>query len=236
MKINVFKYDPAVDQAPYYISGEIPFEEKMTGLRALMRFDETVAHVNYDHSCRARACGRCAMMLNGEPTLVCTQFLEDKEYTFEPLKGFRVIRDLIVDKHDLDDQLSGFYNRVRIEPFNAETIKFDPATYTEEYKMEMYGMEYCCRCGVCNAACPALAAHPDGFIGPAGMLAIAYRHMDPLDKGDRVMEAVSNGLYYCIQCGKCDQVCHENDINHLAAWQRLRAAAEERGIVPSYAK
>lgn len=236
MKLNVYKFDPSTDKEPYYVSGEVPYTEKMTGLHALMYFDENVAHVNYDHSCRARACGRCAMMLNGEPTLICTHFLEDKEYTIEPLKGYRVIRDLIVDKHSLDAQLSGIYDRVRVESFNAETIRVDPATYDEKTKMLVYGMEYCCRCGVCNAGCPVMDQHLDDFIGPAGMIAIAYRHLDPLDKGDRVMEAVNNGLYHCIQCGKCDEVCASSDIEHLTAWKILREAAEARGLKPSYAQ
>ena len=64
MKLNVFKFDPSTDAAPYYVSGEIEYVENMTGLAALMRFDEQVAHVNFDHSCRARACGRCAMAIN----------------------------------------------------------------------------------------------------------------------------------------------------------------------------
>lgn len=235
MKLNVYKFDPSADKEPYFVSGEIPYVEHMTGLHALMYFDENVQHVNYDHSCRARACGRCAMMLNGEPTLICTHFLEDKEYTIEPLKGFRVIRDLIVDKHALDAELSGVYDRIRVEPFNAETIKFNPEDYSEETKMLIYGMEYCCRCGVCNAGCPIMAMNHEDFIGPAGMLAIAYRHLDPLDKGDRVIEAVNNGLFRCIQCGHCDEVCASSDIDHATAWKILRAAAEARGLKPSYA-
>ena len=91
MKLTVYKFDPATDAEPYYVSGEIPFSDHMTGLHAIMRFDEQVAHVNYDHSCRARACGRCAMMLDGKPTLMCTEFLTDEDHTIEPLKGFRVM-------------------------------------------------------------------------------------------------------------------------------------------------
>lgn len=236
MKLNVFKFDPSTDAAPYYVSGEIEYVENMTGLAALMRFDEQVAHVNFDHSCRARACGRCAMAINGEPTLICTHFLEDGEYTFDPLPGFRVVRDLIVDKHSLDAKLSGVYDRVRLEPFDAETIRADRAVFDDNAKMMAYGMEYCCRCGVCQAACPVMAEHLDDFAGPAALLASAYRHLDPLDAGDRVLEAVSNGLYRCIQCGTCDAVCAEEDIDHLGAWALLRAAAEERGLVPSYAR
>ncbi|MEG0374377.1 MAG: 2Fe-2S iron-sulfur cluster-binding protein [Raoultibacter sp.] len=234
MKIKVQKYDPSVDSAPHYVEGEVEYRDKMTGLEALVEFSETIEHVNYDFGCASRLCGRCAMMLDGEPALVCVSPIDDKSHTFEPLKGFPVIRDLIVDKSSLDAKLSAVFNRVRIEPFDAETIV--PAEYDPETKNSIYPLEFCCRCGVCNAGCPALEAYPDEFIGPSGMLAIAYRYLDPLDQGDRVMEAVSNGLYRCIQCGTCDTVCEQQDIDHLGMWSMLRAAAEERRIKPSYAK
>lgn len=237
MKITVYKFNPATDAEPYYVSGEVPYIKDMSALHALKLFNENVAQVNYDYSCRGRLCGRCAMMLNGEPTLICTKRLaEDRDYTFEPLPGFPVFRDLIVDKHPLDDRITAISQRIRIEPFTAETMKADMTKYTDEIMWMTYGAEFCARCGVCNVGCPAKAAHPNDFIGPAGMLAIAYRHMDPLDQGDRVMEAVSNGLYHCIMCGKCDQLCAHHDVKHIEAWKMLRAAAEERGIVPSYAK
>lgn len=149
------------------------------------------------------------------------------------MKGYNVIRDLVVDKSTFDNQLSGIFDRVRVEPFNAETIV--PKNYDDSTTKALYTMEFCGRCGVCNAACPVLATNPD-YIGPAGMLAIAYRHMDQLDQDDRVMQAVSKGLYHCIQCGMCDQVCAQQDIDHMGAWKMLRAAAEARGIKPSYAQ
>ena len=79
--------------------------------------------------------------------------------------------------------------KIRVEaPF------LDPSSFDRNTMMEMYGIEYCCRCGVCNAACPVMAEHFDDFAGPAALLAEAYRYLDPLDSGDRVMEAVNRGL------------------------------------------
>lgn len=233
MKIEVYKFDPATDTEPHYVSGEVEYREKMTAMEALVAFHENVEPINFDYSCGCRLCGRCAMMLNGEPTLVCVEPIENASYKFEPLEGYPVIRDLVVDKKTFDDQLSGIYERIRIEPFNEETIipkEYDPST-----KQDLYSLEFCCRCGVCNASCPAVKEYPEEFVGPASMIAIAYRHLDPLDQGDRVMEAVSKGLYRCIMCGKCDDVCQQQDIDHIKMWQMLRDAAEERGIVPSYA-
>lgn len=233
MKITVFKYDPATDSEPYYISGEVPYKEKMTGMEALMYFHENIAAVNFDYSCVCRLCGRCAMMLDGVPCMICVTPIEDKDHIFEPLKGYPVVRDLVVDKTAMDNQLSGIFDRVRVEPYNEETIHIK--NYDDSTTQTLYALEFCARCGVCNAACPVLAAKPTEFIGPAGMLAIGYRHLDQLDQGDRVMEAVSKGLYHCIQCGMCDTVCAQQDIDHLGVWKLLRSAAEKRGLKPSYA-
>lgn len=234
MKITVYKFDPATDAAPYYVSGEVPFKEKMTAMEALLYFHENIEAVNFDYSCACRLCGRCAMMLDGMPCMVCVTPIEDTDHTFEPLKGFTVVRDLIVDKSTMDNKLSKIFDRVRVEPFNEETLV--PKDYDDSTTKMLYTMEFCARCGACNASCPALAAYPDEYVGPTAMLAIAYRHLDQLDQGDRVMEAVSGGLYRCIQCGTCDQVCAQQDISHLGAWAILREAAEKRGLKPSYAE
>ena len=234
MKISVCKFDPSKDAAPYYVSGEVPYKERMTALEALVHFHENISAINFDYSCACRLCGRCSVMMDGEPVLACVTPIEDADHVFDPLKGFTVIRDLVVDKTSYDNQLSRLYDRVRVEPFNEKTIV--PENYDPTIKDMLYTIEFCNRCGACDASCPAKQAYPDEYVGPAGMLAIGYRYLDPLDQGDRVMEAVSKGLFRCIQCGKCDEVCAQQDINHAEMWKILRKAAEERGIVPSYAK
>lgn len=40
--------------------------------------------------------------------------------------------------------------------------------------------------------CPARAINPD-YIGPSHMLAVAFRHFDPYDQADRIVEAVQGG-------------------------------------------
>lgn len=232
MKLRIYKFDPAVDAAPYYLEGEVPYKDKMTLLEAIVWFHENIQEIAYDYSCHGRWCGRCAVMLDGEPKLACCTPITDGEHTIDPLRGFTVIRDLMVDKHDMDDRLSKIYQRVRTEPLKPEDVNnFEPT-----YKDDLYNTITCARCGLCDAACPIYQQMPDQFAGPSAMLAIAFRYMDPYDQADRVLEAVSNGLYHCILCGKCDQVCQRYGIEHVKAWKMLREAAEERGLKPSYAK
>ena len=114
--------------------------------------------------------------------------------------------------------------------------KFEVEGDVKETAETLWNNTNCMRCGMCNAACPVFQAMPDKYVGPAFMLATYYRHLDPYDQSDRVLEAVSNGLYRCIQCGMCDTVCQRYEIDHASAWKALRKAAEERGLVPKYAK
>ncbi len=64
------------------------------------------------------------------------------------------------------------------------------------------------------------------------MIAIANRFYDPYDQGDRVVQAVQNGLWECIECGMCDTVCKALEIDHLSVWKDLRTAASAEGLKP----
>ena len=100
---------------------------------------------------------------------------------------------------------------------------------------KVYSIEWCTRCGRCSSVCPAMQTNAD-YVGPMTMLATAYRYYDPYDQADRVVQAVQDGLYRCILCGQCTEVCDSAEIDHLTYWNDLRAAAEERGLKPRWAK
>ena len=234
MHIKVQKYDPAVDEAPSYVEADIEWHEYMSALEAIDQVYKQVEAISIDISCCNNKCGRCGVLINGEPHLACsTPVYADQDYTIEPLPNFPLIRDLVLDRTKFNEKLVDCYERVRLEPFNEQTIV--PKNYSPERNDIMKGIQNCSRCGLCQAACPVVAEMGDEYVGPAAMVAIAYRHFDGLDAGDRVAEAVASGLYRCIQCGKCDEVCNQKSIDHLGIWEILRADAEERGLVPSYA-
>lgn len=233
MKISILKYDPASDPAPYYIEHEVPYKDLMTVLEVITWVHEECEPVSFDYSCHGRECGRCSVMLDGSPVLACCTFVDDSDHVIEPLSGMPVIRDLVVNRSEFDRHLSDVYRRVRIEPVREDEVA---NVQVAERSEVIYDMSNCTRCGVCQAACPVFDETPGEYVGPAVMLATAYRDLDPYDQGDRVLEAVQNGLYRCILCGRCDEVCPRVEIRHVEAWNRLRAEADERGIKPSYAE
>ena len=210
MKVSIQKYDPSVDERPYVVDYEVDWRENMTVLEAITAINDGQEPVVFDFSCRGRDCGRCAVSLNGKPCLACVTLVnEEGENLVAPLPNFPVVRDLIVDKTKVTDRVA-----VTMRLY----AKMDP-------------LEHCSRCCVCTANCPVVAEKGlKKFAGPTQLIAIALRHYDPYDQGDRVIEAVQAGLFECIQCGACDEVCKALEIDHLGTWADLRAAAEERGL------
>lgn len=233
MNVTVLRFDPSKDPEPYEKSYEVPWHEYITVLEALMYIYENYDPIAFDYSCRGRVCGRCGIMMDGEPCLACyTTIDSDRDISLAPLNGFPVIKDFIVDRSKFQDRISAIYDRQRYQPLTLEEIDtpYDPAIVEKAA-----GIEWCARCMLCISSCPVVnnPSGSDGYVGPAGLVALGLRFYDPNDQGNRVVEAVQNGLFDCIQCGKCDEVCPAAEIDHLGIYADLRAAAAEEGVVPT---
>lgn len=230
MKITVQRFDPTKDAAPYDATFEVPHHDKMTALEALMYIYENEAPIAFDYACHARSCGRCAMMVDGVAEFACICAIDDGSHRIEPLANYPVIHDLIVDKTAERTLASQLYERVRVEDLTVEEIN----TFDTSVADQLFELEWCTRCGRCTSSCPAREDDKD-YVGPMAMLGTAYRFYDPYDQADRPLEAVKNGLYRCIMCGTCTEVCSSQEIDHQKYWEELRAAAEGAGYKPSYA-
>lgn len=230
MKVTIERFDPTVDSAPYLKDYEVPMSDNLTVLKALVYIHENIEPIAFDYSCRGRVCGRCAMLVNGKAGTACTTAVDGSDLLIQPLPGFPVVRDLVVDKSRMYDRITRVEQRVR-----ATQISYEEACAPVDYEnvfMKLDPLEWCARCGSCQAACPVCNSTTEGgsYAGPAAMLGIALRHLDPYDQGDRVTQAVQEGLWNCVMCGMCDQVCPCLEIDHVGTWQMLRDAATERGL------
>lgn len=235
MKLKIQKFNPLEDAAPYYVEGEVEWHDGICALDAVYLFHTQLEPIHFDYACGGRVCGRCAVMIDGRPQMLCTTKLDDTEHVIEPLEGFPIMRDIVVDKTSFDDCITAISQRIMLEPVNKET--FAPKDYVFDLDTQhlLEDGERCCRCGMCNVVCPALKDKPDEFVGPAQMFAVGFRYFDWYDQADRVAQAVSAGLYHCIQCGACSDAC-VLQLPHLKMWELLRSATVERDLVPSYAK
>ena len=97
---KVFRYDPDADIYPTYKTYEIPCEEKMMVLQILKEIyekqDRTLAFRYY--SCAFKLCNGCMMMINGQAKHACMTVVKPGDtFTVEPMTGYPIIRDLVVD-------------------------------------------------------------------------------------------------------------------------------------------
>lgn len=98
--IHVLRFDPAVDQEPYYDDFDVPLIEGLTVMGALdhiyEHLDSTLAY--YDHAaCAQGICKTCMVKITGQPGLMCQTHLSE-DVTLEPLDGFDIVRDLVTKR------------------------------------------------------------------------------------------------------------------------------------------
>lgn len=226
--LHVKRYNPAVDDAPYVTSHDVPWKEFLTVLQALQYVNEHYEPVNFDYSCRGGLCGRCGVCLDGRPVLACYVTLEPGEHTVEPLAGFPVIRDLTVDR-------SGFTRRLDdavVAVVSEKDMAVSPVIPYEKYWEELDRLQKCRECGNCVSVCPVWNQGSAHYAGPAAFGQMYLRANDGLDEADRVLQAVDAGVFSCLRCGMCDNVCPIG-IQHVQAHTWLCDRAQERGIEPA---
>lgn len=230
---RIFRYDPSTDEAPRYETHEVDFVDDgtgiMTALQVLHAINYDEGAFGYDHNCSSGLCGRCAMTIDGVPRLACWTPLEPGEHTFEPLAGFPVIKDLVVDKSAARQRFIDVDNSIKTVDPIVELPDIDYDLYWETLER----LNMCRECMQCYAVCPVMAENPGGrFVGPGALAQIAQRHLDGEDQSDRIAQAVFSGLWDCTLCGKCSGVC-PSGIRHVELFQEMQDEARARGLVPA---
>lgn len=98
VRVKVFRFDPSSEEKPRLQEYEIEYEDLMSVLRALQyiyeKVDGTLSINGY--FCYRKLCGLCMLRINGKNKLSCRTLVED-HMTIEPLKEYRLIKDLVVD-------------------------------------------------------------------------------------------------------------------------------------------
>jgi succinate dehydrogenase/fumarate reductase iron-sulfur protein len=226
INITIQKYDPYTDAAPYTVTYAVPWKEHLTVLEALHYVNENCEPVVWDYSCRTGLCGRCGVMVDGKAGLACFTPLTEEDHTIEPLAGYPVIRDLMVDKQAFLDSLTALNLSVKTTGSldNADL----PAIDYEFWWETLDRIQMCRECGSCMTACPVSAADPAGFAGPAALTQVALRMFDEVDLTDRALQAYDMGIHQCIECGMCETVCPSH-IAHASVHAQMKAVCDAKG-------
>jgi succinate dehydrogenase / fumarate reductase iron-sulfur subunit len=191
-------------------------EENETVATVLNKLADGEDPVAWECSCLQKKCGSCAMIIDGRPQLACNFFLKNhrgkKPIVIEPLRKFPVVRDLIVDRSIMRENLKKIRAWMESE-----------AVISGEKKLEkMYDASRCLQCGCCLEVCPNFCAG-DEFFGAAAAVPVA-----------RILQAGGKADYkehFYKGCGKslaCRDICPAkidmdrtlSSTNALAIWRQ----------------
>ena len=223
LELEVMRYDPEKDKAPWFQKYRVNCEEDWAILDALNYVKENIdTTLSYRWSCHMMVCGSCGMMVNGEPSLTCKTFIRDlpDKVRIEPLENFPIERDLVVVLDDVMEKLQKaqpYIIRKEPPPENTEFTQ----SRADLYKYKQYTM--CVNCMCCYAACPQYALD-NSFIGPAA-LTLAHRYnLDSRDQGKSQrldILADHDGVWDCSFVGACSEVCPKS-VDPAAAIQQMK--------------
>lgn len=227
VELEILRYDPEQDDAPYSQTYTVPYREDWVVLDAINYVkDELDRTLSYRWSCHMAICGSCGMLVNGEPALACHTFLRDcpERIRLEPLQNFPIERDLVIVMDDFMDKLAS------VKPYVVpkQENKVSNGEYLQTPAELARFMQYtaCINCLLCYSACPQYALN-DSFVGPAA-LALAHRYnLDSRDVGRSAREDVvaSNaGIWDCSFVGACSEVCPKS-VDPAAAIQQTKIAS-----------
>ena len=177
LKVEIYRYNPETDKAPYMKSYEVDTGGKdVMVLDVLEMLKVQDPSLSFRRSCREGVCGSDGLNMSGKNGLACITPLSDavknNKLVLRPLPGLPVIRDLVID-------MSQFYAQYRkIEPFlqNDTPAPAIERLQSPEERAKLDGLYECILCACCSTSCPSFWWNPDKFIGPAGLLQ-AYRFL-----------------------------------------------------------
>jgi succinate dehydrogenase / fumarate reductase iron-sulfur subunit len=204
---RIFRFDPDKGDVPAFQTYELTDTSGMTILDALVHIKENFdPTVSFRRSCGSAICGSCAVCANGKNMLACNTQVNDLKkarITLEPLPGFPLIRDLIVDWEPFFDQYRSVkpYLIATSSPPEGERIQ-DPKTrktYDEA------------------AQCIMVVWTDGNYLGPAALTKVWRFVADDRDENTAERLAMVNneeGVWRCHTIFRCSDSCPKKIIWH----------------------
>lgn len=215
LTVKIQRFDPDTDKEPYYQTFTVKVNDGARVLNVLHAIHDTIdPTLSYRYSCASGQCGSCAVRVNGEPVLACMEEAKDNS-TIEPI-NLTVKKDLVVDLLPKLKEIATLLPKKEVTlPKKQDIDAIKP-------------LRDCIECLACVSVCPAMDVTK--FLGPTAMRQEMRLALDPRDSGDRISDAVRDGLFNCTSCQACWKVCPKNIEIPGKAIEMLRARADKRGF------
>jgi succinate dehydrogenase / fumarate reductase iron-sulfur subunit len=207
-------------QDGYWQEFRVAWEPHMNVISALMEIQrrpvtasgQRVTPVVWECSCLEEVCGSCTMIVNGRVRQSCSVMIdhvapEGGSVVLEPMTKFPVVRDLVVDRSRMFEDLKRVKAWIEID--GSHDLGPGPRQSPESQETA-YPLSRCMTCGCCLEACPQVNATSD-FIGPAAISLVRLYNLHPSgemharDRLDAVMG--EGGIEACGKAQNCVAVC-----------------------------
>jgi succinate dehydrogenase/fumarate reductase iron-sulfur protein len=211
--LRIQRFDPERGESPYLQEYSVSLDPSSTVLDALIKIKEDIdSSLTFRRSCRSAICGSCAVRVNDKGILACHTRLEEvaknqDPIVIEPLRNFRVIKDLVVD-------MEVFFEKVKkiqpwlitagyIPPHNKEHI-----VYPDEKYRQLNKVDNCILCAICYSDCPVVSKNPS-FIGPVAAVKAIRFLLDSRDVAHRgrCQQVLELGARQCEEPEQCPVEC-----------------------------
>jgi succinate dehydrogenase / fumarate reductase, iron-sulfur subunit len=209
VRLKIRRYDPDRDARAYWQEFDVeadPMDRILDALNSVKWYQD--GSLTYRRSCAHGVCGSDAMVVNGRNRLACKELIRDvgKRLQIEPLRGFNVIKDLVVD-------MEPFFAKYRaIKPY---LINDDPPPehgerpQSPEERAVYDDTTKCILCGACTGACPPFWTN-NQFVGPASIVNAHRFIFDSRDEGTEERLPLLNsreGVWRCRTVFNCVDAC-----------------------------
>src|SRR5688572_7452913 len=205
------------DAPPRWEEFDVPYVPSMNVIYCLMQIQRrpvtadgrTTTPVVWDAHCLEEVCGACTMVINGRVRQSCSALVDQlsEPIVLTPMAKFPVVRDLIVDRSRMFEDLKKIRGWVPIQG----TYDLGPGPRIAPAAQEVaYTLSTCMTCGCCVDACPNVNAGTK-FIGPAAISQARLFNLHPTgasnatERLETLMEP--GGISECGNAQNCVEVC-----------------------------
>jgi len=221
--MRIKRFDPENDIKPSFRDYHIecgPNDRVLDALNQVKWYHD--GSLTYRRSCAHGICGSDAMRINGRNRLACKVLMRElgSKITIEPMMGFEVVKDLIVDM----DRFFDAYKKVKPyliadDPPSSERLQ------SPEERERFDDTTKCILCAACTTACPITWTN-DQFVGPAAIVNAHRFIFDSRDQGAgerlRILNQQS-GVWRCKTIFNCTDAC-PRDIEVTRAIEEVKRA------------
>ena len=222
--LRIKRFNPEQDVKP-------AFKEYVVDVEPMDRVLDALNQVKWQHdgtltyrrSCAHGICGSDAMRINGRNRLACKMLMNElgRKVTIEPLIGFKVIKDLVIDM----DQFFASYKAVKPYLIADDAPSAGERLQSPAERDRFDDTTKCILCAACTTACPITWTNEE-FVGPAAIVNAHRFIFDSRDQGAgerlRILNTQS-GVWRCRTIFNCTEVC-PRDIEVTKAIEEVKRA------------